>query len=99
MKTTKEKFYRVKKESISSLGKTNPPRKNEFEIYLIQEGVKQILFAQGNKQISSRISVEGSLVEEWNQFIPKEMIQFLLDYDIIEEYESDIKDYQTNKSY
>lgn len=100
----KQKFYRVKAKSLSEIinksrnvsgtAETKIPQQiNDFELYLIQEGVKQLLFAQGNKQITE---IKGKDSVVYHQSIPREMIQFLLDYNMIEEFESTTEDYKTN---
>jgi ribosome biogenesis protein Tsr3 len=66
--------YRVKKSSIEKI-----ERLNHFEKHLVQEGIKQVVLAQGTEQFISNDD------HCYNQ-VPKEMIQFLLDYDMIEEY-------------
>jgi ribosome biogenesis protein Tsr3 len=65
--------YRVKKSSMEKLEKLN-----HFEKHLVQEGIKQVVLAQGTEEFISD--------EHCYRQVPKEMIQFLLDYDMIEEY-------------
>ncbi len=72
-----ERKYRIKKQSLSELEKATL---TQFERHLIQEGIKQVLFAAGTDETYDRTN-EFSYRE-----VPKELIRFLLDYDIIEEY-------------
>lgn len=77
-----DRKYRVKKETVSNLENL---KLTQFEKHMIQEGIKQVLFAEGTEQVE--------VFSEKNEFIyserrtPKETIRFLLDYDMIEEYQ------------
>ena len=68
--------YRIKKDSLRKLEQSSTT--SNFEKHLVQEGVKQILFANGSEEIM----IDGGMF----RMVPKEMIRFLLDHDIIEEY-------------
>ena len=97
-----ERKYRIKQDSLSKLegsytnltsGKSNTY--TQFEKHMIQEGIKQVLFTQGSEEVEVRypveVGVEGHKSIEYNvlfqKVVPKEVIQFLLDYDMIEVYE------------
>lgn len=66
---------------------------------MIQEGIKQVLFAQGSEEVEVRYPVTvGNIsnpsqeyVSVYQKLVPKEVIQFLLDYDVIEECDYDKK--------
>jgi len=72
-----DRKYKVKKTSLNKL-ESNTNSLTQFEKHLIQEGIKQILYCGGTEQILEK---DG---HNYNQ-VPKEMIKFLLDYDVIEE--------------
>lgn len=87
-----ERKYRVKIDSLKVLDQKCLDLKDgssieitQFEKHMIQEGVKQVIFAQGTEEFK-RIDEHGS-ISEFYRVVPKEMIRFLLDYDVIEEYE------------
>lgn len=75
---TGERKYRVKKEALSKLEKASL---TQFEKHMIQEGIKQVLFCAGTEDVWDR-DAETSF-----RRVPKETIQFLLDYEVIEEYD------------
>ncbi len=75
-----ERNYRIKKSSLASL---ETSKVSHFEKHMIQEGVKQVLFAGGTEEIESFTDKGES---KFQRIVPKETIRFLLDYDIIEEY-------------
>jgi hypothetical protein len=70
-----DRKYKIKKATLAGL---ENQKITQFEKHLIQEGVKQILYCSGTEQI---VEKDG---HTFNQ-VPKEMIRFLLDYDVIEE--------------
>ena len=76
-----DRKYRVKKATLSKL---EDLKLNQFEKHLIQEGIKQVVFAEGNEEF------QGPDKDGYNSIyyraVPKETIRFLLDYDMIEEY-------------
>jgi hypothetical protein len=72
-----DRKYRVKKENISKLENQNL---TQFEKHMIQEGIKQVLFVGGTEEIFDK---ENEII---TRQVPKELIQFLLDYDVIEEF-------------
>lgn len=79
-----DRKYRIKTETLSKLGEK---KLSDFETHLLQEGVKQVLFAQGSEQF---ISEETGYQNCYNYLaIPKEMIRFLKDHDLIEECKFD----------
>ena len=90
-----ERKYRIKKDSLSTLensytdlstgkSRTYP----QFVQHLLQEGIKQVLFAQGTELVETHdLDDKGERSYTRHQHvISKEMIQFLLDHDMIEEY-------------
>jgi len=90
-----ERKYRIKKDTLSGLengftdlttGKTKTY--TQFEKHMIQEGVKQVLFAQGSEEMEVRLvnAGKGVVSSSYLRVVPKETIQFLLDYDVIEEF-------------
>lgn len=90
-----ERKYRVKKDTLSNLeNSTTDPKTGksrtftQFEKHMIQEGVKQVLFAQGSEEMETRrINAGNDIVDSaYHRVVPKETIQFLLDYDVIEEF-------------
>lgn len=97
-----DRKYRIKKDSLTNLessftdlntGKSKSY--TQFEKHMIQEGIKQVLFAQGSEEVELRYPVEviinNSKSKEYNcisqRIVPRELIRFLLDYDMIEEYD------------
>lgn len=97
-----ERKYRIKKDTLSTLENSMTDPKTgksltytQFEKHMIQECIKQVLFAQGSEEVEVRypveVGVEGAKSTEYNavfqKIVPKEVIQFLLDYDMIEVYE------------
>lgn len=91
-----ERKYRIKRDTLSQLENSITDLKNgksktftQFEKHMIQEGVKQVLFAQGSEETEiSRINAGKEVVSSsYQRVVPKETIQFLLDYDVIEEYQ------------
>lgn len=98
-----DRKYRIKKETLNSLlNDTDPkttPRKdvkiNSFERHLLQEGIKQVLFCEGREIIEYTDTEEPNKTGDWRHNthtfskVNKEMIQFLLDYDVIEEFFKD----------
>ena len=72
-------IWRVKTENLTKvLAKENL---GSFEKHMIQEGIKQILFADGTEE--SMYEIDGNT---WSaRQITPEMINFLLDYDVIGE--------------
>lgn len=79
-----ERKYRIKKDSLNSLETKNY---GQFEKHLLQEAVKQVLFAQGSEEVEVRdMNDKGEVVNSrYQRIIPKETIKFLLDYELIEE--------------
>lgn len=99
-----ERKYRIKKDTLSTLENSMTDPKTgksltytQFEKHMIQECIKQVLFAQGSEEVEVRypieVGVEGAKSTEYNvifqKVVPKEAIQFLLDYDMIEIYDYD----------
>jgi hypothetical protein len=86
-----DRKYRIKKDTLSNLENS---KVSQFEKHLIQEGVKQVLFAQGSEEVETRYAAKMGLVSNpseeyityYQKTVPKETIRFLLDYDVIEEY-------------
>lgn len=89
-----ERKYRIKRDTLSQLENsiTDPTNGKtrtftQFEKHMIQEGVKQVLFAQGSEEMEIKKYKDQNLVDStYQRVVPKETIQFLLDYDIIEEF-------------
>lgn len=97
-----ERKYRIKIDSLNTLENSITDPKSDklktytqFEKHMIQECIKQVLFAQGSEEVEVRypveVGIEGSKSTEYNlsfqKVVPKEVIQFLLDYDMIEIYD------------
>ncbi len=77
--------FRVKKETLSQI---EGLKISQFEKHMIQEGIKQVLFAQGTETVELDISIhEENHHMIYKNIVPKETIQFLLDYDMIEIFE------------
>ncbi len=81
-----ERKYRIKKDGLKNLDNSSSGI-TQFEKHLIQESVKQVLFAQGSEE--TEVIIKKGEDVTWTGFqkiVPKEVIRFLLDYDIIEEF-------------
>ena len=75
----RDKNYKVKINKLSKLSETSSL--NSFERHLLQEGIKQVLFANGTEEYYVR-NGDNFFTQ---RRIPEEMILFLLDHDLIEE--------------
>lgn len=73
-----ERNYRVRKEKLNQIEHSSL---SQFVKHLIQEGIKQILFAQGSEQMMYSDPVQGTYTISK---VPDEMIKFLLDQEVIE---------------
>lgn len=75
--------WKVKKDELTKV--LSDQSIGSFEKHMIQEGVKQILFAEGTEEILSRAEhSDGSGFNYSLRKVSEEMIKFLLSFSIIE---------------
>lgn len=91
-----ERKYRIKKDALHKIqDEKTSGTFNQFEKHMLQECIKQVLFAQGSEEIEVAYPIEvgtedGKYTEYrsiYQKIVPKEVIQLLLDYDMIELYD------------
>jgi len=79
-----DRNYRIKREKLHETLKETS-QMNSFEKHLIQEGIKQVLYGEGTEEIRTRIYEDKQVIDElYQRKVTDEMIDFLLQYDVIE---------------